>query len=197
MVATCDGNDGEITVTASGGTTPYQYSLNNGSTWSPNNVLIAPNTGNFDQIIVKDANGCTVQTFATVSYTNNLAVSLGADTTICQTDSIRMMPQITGNANVFTWTPTIHVSNPNIANPIIAPSDTTIYTFTIQQGPCSASAERTFNVKWKPLAHAGADTVVCYNQPAFLSGTSSHTSGAVTNSWIDTCLLYTSPSPRD
>ena len=41
------------------------------------------------------------------------------------------------------------------------------------------------------MAHAGADTVVCYNQPAFLSGTSSHTSGAVTNSWIDTVGLST------
>jgi len=50
--------DGQITVTASGGTTPYQYSKDNGATYQSSNVFSGLSAGIY-QIVVKDANGCT------------------------------------------------------------------------------------------------------------------------------------------
>lgn len=50
--------DGKITVTASGGTTPYQYSIDNGANFQAGNVFSGLAAGTY-QIVVKDANGCT------------------------------------------------------------------------------------------------------------------------------------------
>lgn len=55
---TCEGfTDGEVSVLASGGTSPYQYSV--GSGFSSNNTLTGLNAGN-KLISIKDANNCTL-----------------------------------------------------------------------------------------------------------------------------------------
>lgn len=56
--ASCNGVcDGEITVTANGGTPGYEYSSNNGITYQPMNVLTGLCAGTID-VVVRDANGC-------------------------------------------------------------------------------------------------------------------------------------------
>ncbi len=55
--ATCGNNSGTVTITASGGVIPYQYSLNNGSTYQNNNFFTGILPGTYT-IKVKDANGC-------------------------------------------------------------------------------------------------------------------------------------------
>ncbi len=54
---TCSASDGMITITATGGTPPLQYSINNGITYGAANVFsgLSANTYN---IVVQDANGC-------------------------------------------------------------------------------------------------------------------------------------------
>jgi hypothetical protein len=49
--------DGQITVTASGGTTPYQYSKDNGLTFQPSNVFSGLGAGTY-KIVVKDNHNC-------------------------------------------------------------------------------------------------------------------------------------------
>jgi len=53
----CSASDGMITITATGGTPPLQYSISNGISYSANNVFsnLSANTYN---IVVQDANGC-------------------------------------------------------------------------------------------------------------------------------------------
>jgi|GEM_PF-3797290 len=54
----CNGaNNGTITITATGGTLPYQYSINNGATWFPNNAFTNLAPGSY-AVRVKDANNC-------------------------------------------------------------------------------------------------------------------------------------------
>ncbi len=55
--ATCGNNIGSVTVTASGGTTPYQYSINNGITYQANNFFTGLAPGTFI-LKVRDALGC-------------------------------------------------------------------------------------------------------------------------------------------
>jgi large repetitive protein len=55
--ATCGINTGTVTITASGGTAPYQYSINNGTTYQTNNFFTGLLPGTY-VIKVKDANGC-------------------------------------------------------------------------------------------------------------------------------------------
>ena len=61
------GSNGTITVTGSGGISPYTYSNNNGSTYQSGNVFTGLVAGTY-QVIVKDASNC-------VSNTSNVVVS--------------------------------------------------------------------------------------------------------------------------
>jgi len=54
--ASCTANDGEIDVTASGGTPAYEYSIDNGTTWQPGAVFSGLASGNYT-ILVQDAGG--------------------------------------------------------------------------------------------------------------------------------------------
>lgn len=53
----CATLDGSISVTTSGGTTPYSYSLNGGK-YQPKNEFLSIGAGSYN-VSVKDANGCT------------------------------------------------------------------------------------------------------------------------------------------
>lgn len=68
--ATCDGTsncDGSITVTTQNGTTPYEYSINNGATWQTSNIFqgLCPNTYT---VITRDASLQTVANTAVIGY---------------------------------------------------------------------------------------------------------------------------------
>ncbi|NRA10872.1 MAG: PKD domain-containing protein, partial [Crocinitomicaceae bacterium] len=54
---TCAGNDGNITITATGGTGTLQYSIDNGVTFQASNFFGGLTDGSFD-IVVEDALGC-------------------------------------------------------------------------------------------------------------------------------------------
>ena len=61
---TCNGGTGTITVNPSGGTPPFQYSINGGIIFQLSNTFIKP-PGTYT-IIVKDANGCSKTVIATI-----------------------------------------------------------------------------------------------------------------------------------
>jgi len=71
----CNGaNDGQITVNGSGGTAPFEYSLNNG-TFQSNNVFTQLTPGDYVPMI-RDANGF-VQTAPTITITEPLLLTAG------------------------------------------------------------------------------------------------------------------------
>ena len=188
-IATCDGNDGQVTITAAGGTPPYTYSLDGVNFSDSSAILTTPSTGDWNSLTVKDANGCTATASATVTYTNNLVVDLGADSLICEDARVLIEPQITGNVTGFNWSPNSFISSTTTRDVTVDPRDTTTYTLVVTQGPCTATDSKTINVLWKPHPNAGLDTVVCLNKPAMLLGSVTHTSGPVTYHWSDTTGL--------
>ncbi len=74
------GSDGEITVTASGGTGLLQYSRDGGSTYQAGNVFTGLSAGTYNTIVVKDANGCTQGTNS-VTITQPTAITATAAVT--------------------------------------------------------------------------------------------------------------------
>jgi Immunoglobulin domain/SprB repeat/Ig-like domain CHU_C associated/Secretion system C-terminal sorting domain len=78
---TCnDANNGTITVTASGGVNPYEYSRNNGSTYQNSSIFTGLSAGNY-AVKVRDANGCTTAS-QTVTLTQPLGFTFGTLTTM-------------------------------------------------------------------------------------------------------------------
>lgn len=66
--ATCGNNNGSIIITASGGTPPLSYSIDNGANWNSSSSFTGLAPGNY-VIAVKDGNSC-------ISYYNNNPVTI-------------------------------------------------------------------------------------------------------------------------
>ena len=179
--ASCNGgNDGVITVTASGGNAGgYQYSLD-GINWQSSNVFnVAPNTYT---VYVKDNLGCTTNFPAVVGLGNNLTFTPQTDPVICEGSSTQL--NLVSNATVYTWTPSAGLSNPNIANPVANPTVTTQYEVTATLDRCTVKDTVIVNVNAAPVPNAGLDGFICYGQTYQLQA-----SGGVQYQWTPSTYL--------
>lgn len=76
------GNDGSITSgTVSGGTAPYQYSIDN-NTWQETGEFSGLNAGDYT-IFIKDKNGCATQAFVEVEELDELSADINAVDVSC------------------------------------------------------------------------------------------------------------------
>ncbi|MGG9964511.1 gliding motility-associated C-terminal domain-containing protein [Ferruginibacter sp. SUN106] len=180
--ATCAGNDGTISIVAAGGTPAYTYSIDNGLTYQSSNIFTV-SAGNYNNIKIKDANGCIANSTATVILNDQMFLTLGNDTTICVGQSVTLAPQTNTGTDVFKWTPVTGLSAANIKNPVATPADTTHYILNASWGMCNRTDDIWIKILHKPVAFAGKDSSICYKTPAFLKGNATNLSGAVNYAW--------------
>ncbi len=179
----CATPDGQITIKANGGTTPYIYSIDKGNNFQTNNFFITK-SGTYS-VLVKDSNGCITTGSAVVQALNNdLALELGPDKTLCYGDSISLVSTTTPQADYFRWSPTLGLSDSTSGNPAASPADTIKYFLIAKSGYCQRIDSITVNVLHKPIVNAGADTTICYNSYAVLKGVASNLSGSVNYAWL-------------
>ena len=98
----CDASDGTVTVTASGGTVPYQYAINNGG-YSNDNIFegLAPGTYT---LRVKDNNGCEQNASVTILATSsNLAFTASVDESGCKTSEGTIAISATGGSSSYEY----------------------------------------------------------------------------------------------
>lgn len=81
----CNANDGVITITGSGGTPGYTYSIN-GSTYFASNVFSGLASGPYTAY-VKDANGCVKSASVLVANAAGLLVSVSSIVSSCNTNN--------------------------------------------------------------------------------------------------------------
>lgn len=158
--ASCDGgNDGVITINASGGNSVYEYSLD-GTTFQSSNIFnVAPGTYT---VTVKDNLGCTNSFSTTVGLTNTLILTKQTDPTICESQSAQLA--LISNGTQFAWSPATGLSDATIYNPVANPTVTTEYIVTSTLGRCSANDTVIVNVHPAPIPNAGTDGYICYGQ---------------------------------
>ena len=172
--ATCDGgNNGTITISASGGNSNYQYSLDGIGFQSLNLFNVAP--GSY-VVTVKDNLDCKASQNVIVGLSNNLTMIPQMDKTICEGNTTQL--QFTSNASLYSWSPASGLSNTTIKNPLANPVVTTQYIVTATLGRCSVSNSVIVNVNPAPLPGAGMDGFICYGQSYSLQG-----SGGVLFNW--------------
>lgn len=82
---TCNGgNDGSITVTTSGGSAPYQYSIDNCATFQASNVFTGLTAGTYN-VCVQDALGCyTSVTTVTISEPSAIVINSAVVNESCE-----------------------------------------------------------------------------------------------------------------
>ncbi len=186
--ATCNGGaDGQITVTANGGTSPYGYATTVPPLQPSNIFTVVPGTY---LVMVVDANACvTTIPNVVVGLTNNLSLAASADVTICEGTSTQL--DVTGNATQFSWSPATGLSSANIKNPVAKPTVTTQYIVTATFGQCSGKDTVVVNVNPAPLPDAGPDIEICYGQDYTLQG-----SGGIQYNWTPSSTLSNGALPN-
>jgi gliding motility-associated-like protein len=195
---TCNGNDGKITVSGTGGTSPYSYSVNNGISYQSIDSFKV-NGGTYPDVLVKDANGCIARTNVTVTLIDNMTVTPANDTVVCEGSTVRLLTQFSPQANVFTWSVPADalldstISNTSERYALVKPTDTTTYAVKAQWGPCVRYDEIRVNVLHKPEARAEAfPNAICKYDSTILVGATLDSSGAVKYRW-EPAILAVNP----
>jgi gliding motility-associated-like protein len=82
--ASCGNNNGSITVaTPSGGTPPYQYSIDGGTTWQSSNVFNGLAVGSYTVKVKDNPAACTIDIPVNVVSAGNLATTVASVATAC------------------------------------------------------------------------------------------------------------------
>lgn len=185
--ASCPNNDGSITVSGSGGTSPFSYSVDGVSYQNGPSFTGLP-SGNYTATIM-DNKGCigTSPQAVTVPFTDNLNVNVSKDTTICQSSSAAL--NATSNGASFSWTPAAGLSDASSPDPKASPATTTTYKLAVTWGLCQQTASVIVAVNPAPVASAGPDTSICFGKTVQLTG-----SGGGTYAWSPATYLDQSSS---
>jgi hypothetical protein len=71
---------------------------------------------------------------------------------ICEGEESQMMATAGGGSGIYTylWTPSTGLNNPNIANPIASPAETTTYTVEVSDGTTTVTQQATITVHEVP-----------------------------------------------
>jgi gliding motility-associated-like protein len=126
------------------------------------------------RVKVTSDKGCTT-TDSTIARINTRPfINAGSDADICEGSGIKL--HSTGNnITSYQWNPASEISNPNIADPVVLPMETTEYVLTVANSACKASDSVLIVVNKNPKADAGPDKVIIGGQSATLNGTAGGT----------------------
>lgn len=135
----CNGDStGVITVSGSGGTQPYEFSLGNNIFQSSATFVDVP-AGNYT-ITIEDAEGCGSTTTAVINQSPPLVVDAGADTIIDLGTSIDLQAIANSATVTWEWNPKEKLSCTDCPNPIASPFTTTTYVVTVRNNQdCDAA----------------------------------------------------------
>jgi gliding motility-associated-like protein len=154
--------------------------------WTPNvaisnttipNPLVSPDVPTKYYVTLTAAPGCVGTDSVFVDVKRFVTLSMGPDTTICLTDSIRLQPS--SDALSYSWTPSETLSDPGIKNPFAKPAGTTTYTVTGNIGKCQAIDQIIVRTVPYPDVTASDDAGICYGTSVQLQA-----SGSVRYQWI-------------
>lgn len=99
----CSGNDGQITVNATNGSTPYQYSIDGGNTYQSSNTFNNLTGGNYN-LIVMDASGCQSSESVTISNgTGTLTVTTTDNNPSCGNIDGSIVINVSGGSSPYNF----------------------------------------------------------------------------------------------
>ena len=146
-LASCGIDDGSISLTVLGGTQPYSYSWSNGANVEdPSNMF----AGTYD-VLVTDANGCTISGSATIENPNPPVLSFTSTDVNCHAGIDGTISlDISGGSGqyIIDWSDD---DWDGVANPNAMSAGTYIVTVTDSDN-CSATETITINEPAEPLA---------------------------------------------
>src|SRR6185312_5777410 len=126
----CQGTQGTLTATPSGGTPAYNYTWSGPGINTPNGSTCTINAmTQTDTVTVTDANGCTASAQITVQLGPVMTVTISGPGSICQGLSTTLCSNVKGGTggNTYSWQP----GNAQTPCANVAPATTTTYTLSV------------------------------------------------------------------
>ncbi|WP_246073843.1 PKD domain-containing protein [Fluviicola chungangensis] len=145
---TCfNNNTGEIAFSGSGGTAPYTYSTNNGATFSNQTTVQFLSSGTYNTV-VKDANGCTINTPVIVTQPaqlviQNIATNDASCHGVCDGDATAT---VAGGTTPYSYAWSNGATGSNTTNALCAAS----YDLTVTDNN-GCTAVQSFSITEPPL----------------------------------------------
>src|SRR5690606_19047078 len=158
--ATCHGSsDGTVTVTATGGTPDYEYSLD-GTAFQSSNLFEGLAAGTYT-ITVRDASGCTVNAIATIGEPAELTASVSTTDASCSSGSDGSITVAVGGGSPnyeYSLDGTTFQSN-NIFEDLVAGN----YTITVRDdNGCTVTAAATVDAPDALVVNAVSTDATCH-----------------------------------
>ncbi|MBV7269632.1 concanavalin A lectin, partial [Winogradskyella sp. WHY3] len=116
--------------------------------------------------------------FNSITFIDNLLLE---DQTICTGDTYDVDASIPSGAN-YVWSPITGVSNPNIANPTLAPLTTTTYTVTISD-ICGETTTENITISVTPTETPVFDSIAAICQGETLAPLPTTSNNGISGSW--------------
>lgn len=154
--------------------------------WSPAAGLSNPNIANpvaypsatTTYTVSTNVGTCSKSSTVTITVAQPPNVNAEPDTLICNGQVVQLLGSVPGGV-AYSWSPGTGIINPNLPNPLAAPSSTTVYTLTVTDANgCSGTDQVTITVSPAPTISAGPDVSICAGDSVMLNG-----SGGIAYSW--------------
>ena len=129
--------------------------------------LVYPKTSSKYYVSLSD-NGCVNTDSVTVNVLPFIKVTLGNDTLICKTDTIRLRP--VSQALNYQWTTSSGEKVAGEKYPVVQPLVNTRYFVTANLGKCQDKDTVLVKVVPLPTALAGPDTILCFGSRFQIKG---------------------------
>lgn len=177
---------GSVTVTATGGITPYTYSAD-GVNFQTSNVLTGLTRGEKTIFIREAGCGTTITKRVTIPFTDNLTLTASNDTTVCLGGTITLRAATNGTGASFSWSPAAGLASPNAAVTTAVVGAPATYTVTASLNGCTRSEPvvvQTLNV---PNINAGPDATIISGDDYLMQATTTSNLKSVT--WTPSTAL--------
>jgi large repetitive protein len=131
-----------------------------------------------------------------VTVDNPLQINVGLDPTICEGESVKLLPVVTPAGATYEWraigVPLSTIDDIFIRDVTVNPIDTGMYILKATLGGCSKEDALNVNVIWKPIINAGLTKAICLDSSILLTGIVSHNSSdSISYLWSPTDSLAT------
>ena len=186
--------DGSITVNASGGTAPLQYSIDGGLTFQSSNIFNNLGGGTYDIVVTNSDGSCDVtgSTIILNEPTPPTVVTPVADFSICDGSTAAVSIQISSNISSYTISGTGIFSNENVSGSTLTfyvsanAVGTTDYSVELTDAN-ACSVTETFNLTGIaiPAADFGVSSVLCTNGDVTINFTGNATPTSTLNWSLD------------
>jgi PKD repeat protein len=170
----------QLTATGTGSIlwTP-DYNINSQTSFNP---VVNPQITTTYSATLTETPGCFATKSVVVNVVDRVTLNAGNDSTICQTDSVRL--NTISDGLHYIWTPAASLNSDTEKNPNAAPLSNTTYHVVASIGKCNAADDITIKVVPYPKAYAGTDTTICFPKSYQL-----HASGGTSYLWAPSNFL--------